>query len=69
MMTLAELILREGSIAAAARRLQVSRQTVDRWLKAKFKPSLAIVRLAEQQGVDLQTRLLPPLDRPEAPKP
>ena len=52
-MTLAEFINKNGSVAAAARELGVTRQTIDRWRLGKFKPSQAMVRLAKLQEVDL----------------
>ena len=53
MKTLAEFINEQKSVAAAARSLGVSRQTIDRWQKGKFKPSRAQAELARLKEVDL----------------
>lgn len=53
MKNLAQFINECRTVAAAARALGVSRQTVDRWLKGDFKPSPAQVELARQKGVEL----------------
>ncbi len=59
MKNLAEFINECGSVAEAARRLDISRQTLDRWRSGKFKPSRAMIRLAEVKGVDLKSSALP----------
>ncbi len=56
MKTLAEFINECGSVAEAARKLTVSRQTIDRWQSGAFKPSRALVELARLKEVDLLTK-------------
>lgn len=60
MQTLAEFINESGGVAEAARRLGVSRQTLDRWQTGKFKPSRVMVELAKLKGVDLESQLVIP---------
>lgn len=42
-----------GSLAEAARRLDVHVTTLDRWRRGTCKPSRAMIHLAELQDVDL----------------
>lgn len=60
MKTLAEFINECGSVAAAARKLGLGRQTIDRWQKGKFKPSRAMIENVKLKGVDLETQLTIP---------
>lgn len=64
MKSLNEFINGHKSVAAAARELGVTRQTVDRWRTGKFKPSKAQVELGQLRGVDLtlETKVLGSLD-------
>lgn len=60
MKTLAQFINESGSVAEAARRLGITRQSIDRWQKGKFKPSPVMVALLKQKGVDLEAQLVVP---------
>ena len=59
MKNLAEFINECETVAEAARRLSVSRQTLDRWRQGKFKPSPAMIRSARAQDVDLTDQVAP----------
>lgn len=58
--TLAELVNECGNVARASLKLNVTRQTVDRWRTGKFKPSMAQIELAKMKGVDLTRHLVIP---------
>ena len=62
MRNLAEFINEQKSVAAAARALGVSRQTIDRWRTGAFKPSPAMVELMRQRGIDLNAPSAEPFD-------
>ena len=53
MNTLKDFLKECGSVAEVSRRLNVPRQTIDRWLTGKFKPSRAMVELIRLKEVDL----------------
>ncbi len=51
--SLAEFIKEKGSVEQAARALNVSRQSMDRWLAGRSKPSRVMTAWAQSQGIDL----------------
>ncbi len=64
--SLAEFINECGNVARASLKLNVTRQTLDRWRYGKFKPSPAQVELARQKGVDLTRHVVVPTARTKA---
>lgn len=58
MKCLAELVQELGSMAAAARYLDVNYGTIDRWQKGRTTPSLSMIRLARSKGIDLTYGIL-----------
>lgn len=49
--TLAEFVKRAGSVAEAARKLNMTYITVLRWTKGTHEPSRAMIELLKQKGI------------------
>ena len=53
MKSLPEFIKDKGSVEQAARALGISRQSIDRWIAGKSRPSMSMVMYVSSKGVDL----------------
>lgn len=60
MITLEMLIKECRSVAAAARKLDVSQQSINRWRSGKFRPSRHLIKLAKRKGVNLEWSTIDP---------
>lgn len=60
MMTLEMFIKECRFMSVAARKLGVSRQSLDRWRRGEYKPSRHIVKLAKRKGVNLEWSVVVP---------